>query len=554
VIPVKTDKELVTFGRTCAPACLGKREEVAAVSFGSAGYEEKVYSMFRWTGVLDRAAYTWKSAVTIAFLIGTILLFPYLSKAIVSASRCGLDTCGAVALVVPTILRPVFFIAAMAMALSACVRRARDAGLPPSLGAFPPLMLAGDQVLLQYAGAGWAYSFSAGILAINPPAYALFGMALMVLLGIPSRNVLRAGSRLLDKALLMLAALLSISAVLRAGVLPIFVVTSLPPPIMLAVIMFESYAAYTMPVFLMLAVLRLWRSASLVSTMPSPPAIPLSEKPSFWQPGRAALIGSAVAFAVLLWTLLSTSLTPAPMVLMTLPANLLLLYAPTFVIYMALAAAVLRLTARRDAIAAAALAVALIPFGFWAASLSSVLMAKAQERKAIAAIPKVALPATVDVVVIEGDEGALMNCARRSILSADRGVRDVLTHGRRRQSWGPYLRFTRATANAPVNRGVVAEGAPAEYVLVRFPDRPPIFLNAITLDNHSPPVEIYVVGSGGTQLAAASYTARNPPPTFPPMLTTLGWYRGENSTTSEETCKSVADFLRRELLDKSRLG
>jgi len=344
---------------------------------------------------------------------------------------------------------------------------------------------------------------------------------------------------------------LSVSAVLSAGAVPLAVVPSM---VLYVGIVLESYAAYTMPVFLVLAAYRVWRSHPAASTMPLPPAVRVSETPNLWQPGRAALVGPIVAFAVLLWTLLSTSLMPVPMVLMALAANLLLFYVPTFVIYTALVAAVLRLMARRDAIAATALFVALIPFGFWAASLSSVLMAKAHEREAIAAIPKVALPAKIDVVVIEGEEGSLINCARSSILSADRGVGDVLTHGRRRRSWGPYLRFTRATANSPVNKGVVADGAPAEYALVRFPDRPPIFLDQITLDNHSPPVEIYAVGSGGTQLAAASYTARNPPPTFPPMLTTYGWYRGENSTTSEETCKSVADFLRRELLDKLQLG
>jgi hypothetical protein len=216
---------------------------------------------------------------------------------------------------------------------------------------------------------------------------------------------------------------------------------------------------------------------------------------------------------------------------------------------------VLRLMARRDAIATTALFVALIPFGLWAASLSSVMMAKAREREAIAAIPKVALPSKAGVVVIEGEEGALINCARRSILSADRGVGDVLTHGRRGpQSWGPYLRFTQTTANSPVNKGVVADGVPAEYVLIRVREQSPFSRDSVPLDNHSPPVEIYAVGSGGTQLVAARDTARNPPPTFPPMLTTYGWYRGENSTTSEETCRSVADFLRRELLNKLQPG
>lgn len=507
--------------------------------------------MLAWRGVLDRPAYAWRSGVTIAFLIGTILLFPYLSQAIVMASHCAADTCGAVTLAAPTILRPILFIATIAMALSACIRRARHAGLQPWLGAFPPLMFVGDQALLQYAGAGWAYPFSAGILSINPPVYALFGTALIGLLGVPSRDALRGrGSRLLDRALLALVALLSIAAVVRAGGLPLFVFTALPL-VAFVVAMFASYATYAMPLFLALAAYRLWGAASVAPAMPAASPVLVSETPDLWQPGRAAVIGATVALAVLLWSLLTTSQIPFPWVLIGLIAFLLPGYLPTFLIYTALVASVTRFMARRDAIAAAALLVALVPFGFWAASLSSVLMAKARERSAIAAIPKVTLPAKVGAVVIEGDDWSHINCARGRVLSGDYGVDDVLTHG---QSKSPYLRFTRATAKSPVNKGEAADSAPTDYVLIRFPRRPPFFQDRVSVDIASPPIEIYAVGSAGTQLVAANYVALNPPPTFPPMLTTYGWYRGENSTTSEKSCKSVANFLQRELLDKLTPG
>jgi hypothetical protein len=475
--------------------------------------------MLIWTGVLDRAAYAWRSALIIAFLAATILLFPYLSGAIVSASHCAQDTCGAAGLIVSVILRPILFIAAMAMILSACVRRARHAGLHPWLGAVPPLMFVGDQALLQYAGAGWAYPFSAGILSINPPVYALFGTALIGLLGVPSRDALRhGGSRLLDRLLLALAALLSIAAVVRAGGLPLFVFTSLPL-VAFAVVMFESYATYAMPLFLALAAYRLWRSGPIAPATPSPSPV-VSETPNLWRPGRAAVIGATVALAVLLWSLLTTSQMAFPWVLIGLIAFLLPGYLPTFLIYTALVASVMRFIARRDAIGAAAILVALMPFGFWAASLSSVLMAKARERSSIAAIPKVTMPAKVGAVVIEGDDWSLINCARGRVLSGDYGVGDVLTHG---QSKSPYL---------------------------RFPRRPPFFQDRVSVDIASPPVEIYAVGSAGAQLVAANYVALNRPPVFPPMLTTYGWYRGENSTTSEKSCMSVANFLQRELLDK----
>ncbi|HMK78117.1 MAG TPA: hypothetical protein VK438_00635 [Xanthobacteraceae bacterium] len=504
--------------------------------------------MFMWTGALDRVGYAWRVAITIVFLIGTILLFPYLSKAIVSASHCALDTCGAVALVAAAFLRPILFLVALAMALSACVRRARDAGLRPWLGTFPTLMLLGDDGFLQYVGTGWAYPFSAGILTIKPPAYALFGAALMALLAVPSRDALRAGGiRLVDRALLILAALLSIEAALRAGILPVFVLTSLPPLLMAAVDMSESYAAYTMPVFLVLAVYRVWRSHAAALGASSPAAEVVPATPSLWQLKRAVLIGAVIAFAVVLWAQLASSQMPFPWVLFALVANVLPFFVPTFLLYTALVAAILRFMARRDAIATAAVLVALIPFGFWAGSLASVLRAKAHEREAVAAIPKVGMPAKPGAVVIEGEAWPLINCARSRILSGGYGFDDVLTRG---QSKSQYLRFTKATANSPVNKGVAADSAPAEYLLIRFPRRPSFFQDRVPIDSASPPVEIYAVGSAGTQLVAASYTALNRPPAFPPMLTAFGWYWGDNSTTSEKSCESVAGFLQRELLDK----
>jgi hypothetical protein len=38
------------------------------------------------------------------------------------------------------------------------------------------------------------------------------------------------------------------------------------------------------------------------------------------------------------------------------------------------------------------------------------------------------------------------------------------------------------------------------------------------------------------------------------MLTAYGWYRGNNSATSENSCKSAGDIIQRELLDKLPSG
>ena len=260
--------------------------------------------MFTWTGVLDRPSYAWRAAVAIVFLIGTVFLFPFLLKGIAAASRCQIDTCGAVSLVASTALRPLFFVGALAVILSACIRRARDAGLRPWIGAFPPLMLVSDQGFLQHAGSGWAYPFSAGILSFHAPIYALFGLVLIGLLGLPSRYVLRyGGNRVLDNAVGLLAGWLSIAAALRASGFPPFGLTELPVQITARLFLFLIYAPYTMAIFLALAVYRGWRSHLIAPATPSALSVSGGEAPNLWQPKRAAVIGMIAALAVFFWSL-----------------------------------------------------------------------------------------------------------------------------------------------------------------------------------------------------------------------------------------------------------
>jgi hypothetical protein len=408
-------------------------------------------------------------------------------------------------------------------------------------------MLVGDQGFLQYAGSGWAYPFAAGILSFSAPVYALFGAALIGLLGIPPRDALRSGGTpVLDKIILVLGGWLSIAAAARVSGFPLGF-AGLSPKIAIWLFLFLSYAAYAMPFFLALAAYRVWRSGQMAPAMPLP-TVAETEAPNLWQPKRAVVFGAMIAFAVVFWSLQANSQMTIPLLLIGLAAYALPFFVPTFLLYTAVVASILRFGAKRDAIGGAVVLVALIPFGLWAASLSSVLMAKDREKAAVAAIPKVALPATVGGVVIEGDDWSLINCARARVLSGDYAVGDVLTHG---QSKSSYLRFTRATARSPVNKGEAADSAPTDYVLIRFPRRPQFLQDSrVPADIKSPPSEIYAVDPGGTHLVAATYTVLNPAPAFPPLLTTDGWFRGDNSSTPEKSCRSVGDFIQRELLDK----
>lgn len=271
---------------------------------------------------------------------------------------------------------------------------------------------------------------------------------------------------------------------------------------------------------------------------------PTSNTQNYWQPKKAAIVGAIVAFIVLVWSLRTVlGSSPIELFLVVLPY-----FVPTFFVYTALVASLLRLKAKPDAEAGAALLVALIPFGFWAVGLISGLSTIATERAAIAAIPKAGFPRNVNGIVIDGENGGGINCAREFILTSTHNVADVLTRGQKKA--GQYLRFTQDTAKSPVDKGEPIDAPPEDYLLIHFPRRSQFLADRVSESVTNPSVEIYSVGLNERQLVAVTYAAHNLLPAFPPMLTIFGWYPRDATGTSERSCQNVARFLQRELIDR----
>jgi hypothetical protein len=269
---------------------------------------------------------------------------------------------------------------------------------------------------------------------------------------------------------------------------------------------------------------------------------------NLWRPTQAVIVGGIITLIVLAWSMLMTNQPISPIgFFISVCFFLVPWFIPTFFVYAPLAACIIRLRARLDTNAGLALVAALIPFGIWSEALNSGLTAKANEQAAIAAIPKGGFPGKVGGIVIDGENWSMINCARMLMLSSDHNFPEVLTHG---QSKSPYLRFTQANRNSPVDQGQAADSAPGDYLLIYFPRRSEFLGDRVVADVGSPSVEIYSVGSGGRELVAVTYAADERLPAFPPVLTVWGWYRGDNSVTSQVQCKSVTRFLRRELLNK----
>jgi hypothetical protein len=481
--------------------------------------------MFLWTGALDRPAYVRRAAIVIAFMATANLLVPAL---------CGETSdsfCAALGFW-SLLIHPAILIVLLTVAVNICIRRARDAGLRPWIGALPALVLLGD----------WTWGAPGGI----APPFVLSGIALMAALAIPATGSLHdAGDLLVDKTILVLACGLAAFAIffspglnfllnqlIMIWLLPwmsrwlmMLCMTAMYGPDALALVLFP------------LIIFRLWYwppAAAAASASRSASAVP-----SLWRPWIALLIGVSMAgFAVLRGN--EGGLDKETLIL------LFLLLLPNALIYAALVAALLRIRARRDVIAIAFLLVTLIPFGLWAAALASALWTRAQARTDVAALPKVALPAKPDTIVVDGVDPALIDCAQRLILSAQHSIDDVLIHAGRN---GSYLRFTRAMATRPATAGEPAHAVPAEHILVRLPPQPHMSrAERMKATPQSPPVEIYAVDPDGTHLVAA-IRPEHTLPAFPPLLIPQGWAPREKWTAAA-SCKHVETFLDRELLGK----
>jgi hypothetical protein len=409
-------------------------------------------------------------------------------------------------------------------------------------------MLFGDRILLVLVAFQELFPsdkklFSQPLSAVlfSLPLFTVFGLILMVLLAVPERNAMRnAGGTIIDTAILVVLGFIAISAVERGERLVIpLLFTTIPSRLADWLYTPLSYAPHAMSLFLALAAYRIWWAPPPTSTLAN------LRGPNLWRPKRAALIGIIIAVTFLLWSTLpiSSPFETLYAVLIVLGGYLLVILVPTFVLYTVFVASIFRFRAKRDAIGITALVIASIPFALWVLSLGLVVHAKSTERAEVAAIPKVALPARFGGIVIEGDDTVLTRCALEQILSAKRDVGDVLQHYRGSTE---YYRYTLATLQSSEK----INSAPDEHIFVRLVRRPEFLQSQHRFaDPASPPVEIYAVDSGGARLAAATYTAKNPPPRFPPLLTIGGWYDHEDVAT-ELPCEHIKTFLDHELLDK----
>ena len=148
--------------------------------------------MFSFQGRLTRWRFLTGAAIRIVLFAATIIGFPFILWAIGKATNCASvgGACGAVALTASMALKPVFFFIFVFSLIGISLRRARDTGLPASLGLIVPLLALGDISIGSLAGAHWSHAFAVGVLRPLPfPWFWLLALCAIVVLGVlPSRD------------------------------------------------------------------------------------------------------------------------------------------------------------------------------------------------------------------------------------------------------------------------------------------------------------------------------------------------------------------------------
>jgi uncharacterized membrane protein YhaH (DUF805 family) len=502
--------------------------------------------MFKFHGTLDRRQFLWAAALRIGLFVASIVGFPFLVRAVASATRCGVDTCGAVGLITAMAFKPLAFMIFVFSFVGVSVRRAGDAGVPGWIGLFVPVLFAFDYGFFLFAGASWAFAFSAGVLRIPAPWHTLLALAcIAALCALPSRRD-GPGSRnpfgyagLAAFGLgLVIAATGILTTVLSA---PAFMVAA--KPVWGVVAPWLSPVMRSVP-YLMIALGALlawivWRGFGHVAIMPSaPPAEPASSDIPAKTLAALAFILASLGFMAVMDHQHATS---GIGFVVSLPTMIL----PTAVLYFGLLLTATMVVRRRTMTSVALLMLAMSPFAFWAHAYWTTATEQRQEAAEIAAIPTSPAARVPATLVIE-TEGSFPELSPFwSIRGIERVIIAYKGNSSRRQFDRPPERGPR-----PEPRNV--QVLPDEYLLLkvgrtsRFAQRNQMY------GAGGGPLELRLVDAQHDELLGAWYRAFNPRPSLPPMLTVSGWFRPAYAWKPGEYNAHIRDFLARSLDNSGR--
>jgi hypothetical protein len=191
---------------------------------------------------------------------------------------------------------------------------------------------------------------------------------------------------------------------------------------------------------------------------------------------------------------------------------------------------------RRTAGSLVMLVLSLVPFGHWGYSHWSAFQAHRQETAQIASVPTQAAPRVPVTLVVES--------------SSVTGVRAAFTvpqidHAISKGPFGRELaQFERPQFPSRDSKKLQVTVLPEEYLLLRVGRSSGFATPKQPYAADGGPLELRCIDSSHDDLIAVWYRSFNPAPSTLPVITTFGWFRGDNSATTDEIEDRVAKFLR----------
>jgi uncharacterized membrane protein YhaH (DUF805 family) len=493
--------------------------------------------MFKFFGTVGRKAFLWGSALRIGLFIASVVGFPFFLMALGAATNCRSigGACGAVGVVGAMSFKPLAFVVFVFSFVGIAMRRARDAGVPGWIGLFIPLLLAADQNFLVYSGTPWAFPFSAGVLHLRLPRYALLALACIAALGAlpprhdsrPSRNPfglmgwVTFGLGIFISAYAALIALAAIPAALPLAL------TALKPLARTSFLL--PFAMIALAALLAAIVCLGWNDKAAQASRPTTDST--ADRSSF--PAKT-LFALSLGIAIVTFYLVDRGST-WPIGLITRATSDVL---PTSLIYFFLLSTLWLAAKRKTVTACGLVALALLPFAHWGYAYWLTEQDHHRQDAEIAAIPTVPLACKPDTMVVDSSN-VMPTAAAWKI-----GMGHLIAKGR----FGPKLAlYERPMPGVPWRQPRPIEALPDSYLLLKV-GRPSSFAKPRQVyATAGGPFELRLIEPQRDDLIAVWYREFNPLPAFPPLLTTRGWFRWSNGVTTTEIDAAVYSFLDRAL-------
>lgn len=463
--------------------------------------------MLRFSGRLGRRGFAIGAAIRIAVFVLLTLAFPLFLYGLAALFNCFASPsqgCNVLGLVGASMYKPTVFVLLLFSFFGISVRRVRDIGLPGWTGLLIPLLLAADWSFLVLLGTSWSFSFTAGVLYVEFPKFAVCALALIGLLAAAPSQEFRAPSRpqlVLAGVTAALAALFAIYALLHGvpGVLRTLTDSAMRP-LWRALTLAEQGAPYALAALVgAVAWLAFWPAGGRVASSAEKdqwPGLPIK---------RLAPLAFVAAVAAVL------AVTHSSSWMFGIFAWLVPIVLPTALLYFAVFAALALLLQRRSAGAAALVGITLLPFAHWGYEHFRYGEMRRAEAAEIAAIPREQLTIVPGEIVVEGD-----NLNVLGILTNYPGVDSVvyLVHGGMQRHWS-----RRGGYRKPEEVSVL----PERYLLLRVGNASQFDRIRVSYDHDGGPFELLQVSPEGERLLGAYYHRSTRPPAPLPIISFSGW-------------------------------